>query len=217
MPPDLIVFDCDGVLVDSEVIVIEVEADLLTAGGFPITADEIAERYVGLSYPDMMRGLEAQFGRTVPDSLSQEVQDRAMLAFEGRLRPVPGIPELLNRHQGPRCVASSSSPQRIDRSLGLTGLAHHFDPDHLFSATMVLNGKPAPDLFLHAADSLGVSPGSCLVIEDSPSGVTAARAAGMSVVGFVGGGHARPSLARRLADAGAPLVVDRADLLPLPS
>lgn len=216
MPTELVVFDCDGVLVDSEAIVIEVEAELLTAGGFPVTADEIAERYVGLSYPDMMRGLEAQFGRPVLDSLSRELQERAVLAFEGSLRPVPGIPELLDRHHGPRCVASSSSPQRIDRSLQLTGLDRHFDPDHLFSATMVENGKPAPDLFLHAAATLGVSPAACLVIEDSPSGVAAARAAGMAVVGFVAGGHARPSLGRRLADAGAPLVVDRAEMLPLP-
>ena len=216
MGTELVVFDCDGVLVDSEVIVIDVEADLLAAGGFPITADEIAERYVGLSYPDMMRGLEAQFGRPVPDTLSQEVQDRAVLAFEGRLQAVPGIPELLDRYHGPRCVASSSSPQRIDRSLELTGLARHFDPSHIFSATMVEHGKPAPDLFLHAADTLGVEPSACLVVEDSPSGVAAAQAAGMEVVGFVGGGHARPSLSRRLADAGAPLVVDRADRLPLP-
>ncbi len=105
--------------------------------------------------------------------------------------------------------------ERITRSLELTGLDHHFDPAHLFSATMVPNGKPAPDLFLHAAEALGAAPESCLVIEDSPSGVAAAVAAGMDVVGFVGGGHARPSLGRRLTEAGAPLVVDRADRLPL--
>ncbi len=144
------------------------------------------------------------------------MQDQAHPAFEGRLQPVPGIPELLARHRGPRCVASSSNPQRIARSLELTGLDHHFDPAHLFSATMVANGKPAPDLFLHAAASLEVAPDSCLVVEDSPSGVSAALAAGMSVVGFVAGGHARPSLGRRLAEAGAPLVVDRAEALPLP-
>ena len=216
MPSPVIVFDCDGVLVDSEVIVIEIEAELLTDGGFPITADEIAERYVGLSYPDMMRGLEARFGRAVPASLGEALQDRAMQAFEGRLQPVDGIPELLSRHRGPRCVASSSNPQRIERSLALTGLDHHFDPAHLFSATMVAHGKPAPDLFLHAAEVLGTAPASCLVVEDSPSGVAAAIAAGMSVVGFVGGRHARPSLGRRLTEAGAPLVVDRAELLPLP-
>ena len=215
MPAPVIVFDCDGVLVDSEVIVIEIEAELLTDGGFPITADEIAERYVGLSYPDMMRGLESRFGRPVPASLSRDLQEQALLAFEGRLRPVAGISELLTRHRSARCVASSSEPERITRSLELTGLDHHFDPAHLFSATMVPNGKPAPDLFLHAADALGAAPESCLVIEDSPSGVTAALAAGMDVVGFVGGGHARPSLGRRLAEAGAPLVVDRADRLPL--
>lgn len=216
MPTPLIVFDCDGVLVDSEVIVIEVEAELLTAAGFPTSPDEIAEHYVGLSYPDMMRGLQERHGRPVPDALSAEVQERAMAAFEGRLQAVPGIPELLRRHRGPRCVASSSSPSRVSRSLRLTGLDRYFEPAHLFSATMVPNGKPAPDLFLHAAAALGAGPEDCLVVEDSPSGVAAALAAGMSVVGFTGGGHARPSLGRRLSEAGAPVVVDRAELLPLP-
>ncbi len=111
MAPSVIVFDCDGVLVDSEAIVIEIESELLTEGGFPITADEIAERYVGLSYPDMMRGLQVQFGRPVPASLSQELQEQALLAFEGRLQPVAGIPELLARHRcAPLCRLQQQPP-----------------------------------------------------------------------------------------------------------
>ncbi|MGB5757748.1 MAG: HAD family hydrolase, partial [Acidimicrobiales bacterium] len=190
----MIIFDCDGVLVDSEVIVIEVEAELLTAAGFPVTADEIADNYVGLSYPDMMGSLERRFGRSVPPGLSEQIQRAALDAFPGTLAPVAGMTALLEGIEGLRCVASSSGPSRIRLSLDLTGLDRFFDPDHLFSATMVARGKPAPDLFLLAAERMDVSPSRCLVVEDSPHGVTAARAAGMDVVGFVGGRHARPSL-----------------------
>lgn len=208
MTTELLIFDCDGVLVDSEVIVIEIEAALLTAAGFPVTTDEIADRFVGLSYPDMMTMLEADHGRPVPAELSATIQRDAVAAFPDRLQAVGGIPELLAGLTLPRCVASSSDLDRVQLSLDVTDLAPHFDPDHVFSAQMVQNGKPAPDLFLHAANRVGIDPASCLVIEDSPHGVTAAIAAGMRVLGFVGGQHARPSLARRLADAGATTVID---------
>ncbi len=206
--PELIVFDCDGVLVDSEVIVIEVEAELLTEAGFPITPREVADRYVGLSYPDMMAGLRRDFGRDVPDGLSEQIQASALAAFPDRLGPVRGIPEFLAELELPRCVASSSALDRVRLSLDLAGLVDHFDPEHVFSSQMVDRGKPAPDLFLLAAERLGVPPAGCLVIEDSPHGVTAALAAGMDVVGFVGGLHAGPSLRARLEAAGAPTVVD---------
>ena len=206
-----VIFDCDGVLVDSEAIVIEIEAELLTAAGFAITAEEIADRYVGLSYPDMMDQLEARYGRRVPDGLSKTIQRDAIATFPSQLQAVAGMGELLAALDRPRCVASSSDLDRIELSLRVTGLIHHFEPATLFSAQMVKNGKPAPDLFLHAADALETDPAGCLVIEDSPHGVTAALAAGMQVVGFAGGGHARPSLRRRLADAGATTIVDRAE------
>lgn len=209
-----VIFDCDGVLVDSEVIVIEVEAGLLTAAGFPITADEIAERYVGLSYPDMMDGLRRSFGRSVPPGLSASIQQAAIDAFPGRLEPVQGMRRFLEDLDRPRCVASSSALDRVRLSLRLTGLDRFFDPSHIFSAEMVSNGKPAPDLFLMAADRLGVKPENCVVIEDSPHGVTAALAAGMDVIGFVAGRHARPSLVDRLAAAGATTIVDSPDLFP---
>lgn len=208
MSTELVIFDCDGVLVDSEVIVIEIEAELLCAAGFPVTADEIADRFVGLSYPDMMAMLEADHGRPVPDELSATIQTDALAAFPDLLRAVAGMPEALAELAMPRCVASSSDLDRVRLSLELTGLTPHFDPDHVFSAQMVDRGKPAPDLFLHAAERLGVDPTRCLVIEDSPHGVTAAIDAGMAVVGFVGGQHARPSLARRLAAAGAETILD---------
>lgn len=208
MRTELLIFDCDGVLVDSEVIVIEIEADLLTAAGFPITIDEIADRFVGLSYPDMMQTLAADHGRQVPPELSARIQRDAVAAFPERLEAVAGMTDLLTGLTAPRCVASSSDLDRVRLSLEVTGLTSHFDPAHVFSAQMVERGKPSPDLFLHAAAQLGVDPTHCLVIEDSPHGVSAAIAAGMRVIGFVGGQHARPSLTRRLADAGASTIID---------
>jgi beta-phosphoglucomutase-like phosphatase (HAD superfamily) len=160
MPTELVIFDCDGVLVDSEAIVIEIEAALLTAAGFPLTADDIADRFVGLSYPDMMAALQADFERPVPDGLSEKIQADALAAFPDQLQPVVGMAEMLAGDDSARCVALSA------------------DPAH------------------------------CLVVEDSPHGVTAARTAGMDVVGFVGGRHARPSLRTRLEAAGAELIVD---------
>ncbi|MGH1493329.1 MAG: HAD family hydrolase [Acidimicrobiales bacterium] len=206
--PKLVVFDCDGVLVDSEAIVIEVEAELLSSAGFELTADQIAERYVGLSYPDMMAGLQRDFGRPVPDGLSEEVQQAALDAFPGRLTTTRGMTAFLEALQLPRCVASSSALSRVELSLGITGLDQFFEPEHVFSSQMVERGKPAPDLFLLAANRLGFQPADCVVIEDSPHGVEAALAADMSVVGYVGGLHARPSLTERLSAAGATTIVD---------
>ena len=211
MTCELVIFDCDGVLVDSEAIVIEIEAELLSAAGFGLTVDEIADRFVGLSYPDMMTALEADFGRRVPPELSERIQLDALAAFPDRLCPVSGMRELLDSLRGPRCVASSSDLDRIRLSLDITGLQQFFRPDRLYSAQMVNHGKPAPDLFVHAAAEVGAAPQDCVVIEDSPHGVTAAIAADMRVVGFVGGRHARPSLRTRLAAAGADTIVDHPD------
>lgn len=213
MSSELIIFDCDGVLVDSEAIVIEIEAEALTAAGFRLTVDEIADRFVGLSYPDMMAALHADFGREVPAELSRRIQADALAAFPTRLEPVRGMSGFLGGLTMPRCVASSSDLDRIRLSLEVTGLAGFFDPAAVYSAQMVQKGKPAPDLFLHAASDLGVDPARCVVIEDSPHGVTGALAAGMRVVGFVGGLHARPSLTDRLRAAGAEVIVDHPDQL----
>ena len=203
MTVDLLVFDCDGVLVDSEALVVDVEAQMLTAAGFPITADEIIHRFVGVSYRSMMAALADDHGRPVPDELAVAVQQAALDQFPTRLRPIDGIARLLDGLDGERCVASSSDLSRIELSLRLCGLDRYFPAERLFSAQMVANGKPAPDLFLHAATTLGVEPEGCLVIEDSPPGVRAARAAGMEVVGLVAGGHASDRLADRLRAAGA--------------
>jgi len=208
MRTELVVFDCDGVLVDSEVIVIEIEARLLTAAGFALTADEIADRFVGLSYRDMMDTLEVDFGRAVPPELTEQIRVDSLAAFPDQLKPIDGMTDFLAALELPRCVASSSNLDRVELSLDITDLAQFFDKSHVYSAQMVDKGKPAPDLFLHAARGLDADPATCLVVEDSPPGVTAALAAGMKVVGFVGGKHARPSLHERLQAAGATVVVD---------
>ena len=207
LDPTHLIFDCDGVLVDSEAIAIRVEEVRLAEAGFALTATEIAERFVGLSYATMSAELEAQFGRALPDGLMATVQQETLDRFPDELVEIPGIGAVLAANPLPRCVASSSNLDRIRLSLQLTGLAPMFDDDLVFSAQMVENGKPAPDLFLFAADKMGADPAGCVVIEDSPHGVTAGVSAGMTVVGLTAGGHASESLAQRLLDAGATTVV----------
>lgn len=213
MRAELLIFDCDGVLVDSEALVMEVEAAMLTAAGYPITVDEIADRFVGLSYATMLDELGAEHGRPVPAALGRRVRQAALDELSHRLRPVKGIEALLEGLDRPRCVASSSDLDRIELSLTVTELGRFFEPGTVFSAQMVERGKPAPDLFELAAARLGAEPRTCMVIEDSPAGVTAARAAGMDVVGLVAGRHARPDLADRLLAAGARAVFETAAAL----
>lgn len=206
----LIIFDCDGVLVDSEAVVIEIEAKLLSDAGFTLTADEIAETFVGMSYVDMMAIIAERFGRPVPDSLSKTIQQDALAAFPSRLQAVAGIKDVLAASTAPRCIASSSDLDRIRLSLDVTDLATLFEEESVFSAQMVERGKPEPDLFLHAAKQMGFDPADCVVVEDSPHGVHAAVAANMAVIGFTAGAHVRPSLVGRLVDAGADAVASNA-------
>jgi HAD superfamily hydrolase (TIGR01509 family) len=198
---DLVIFDCDGVLVDSELIACRVVAECLSEAGFPQEPDDI-RAYIGGSSRDMYARLGERFGRPVPDDVGAAVAPRLREAFEAELEPMTGVAALLERVRHTVCVASSSDPQRIRHSLGCTGLLDHFG-GRLFSATMVARGKPAPDLFLHAADALAVTPKRCVVIEDSVPGVQAAVAAGMTVIGFTGGAHCRLGHAGGLRRAGA--------------
>ena len=209
----LVIFDCDGVLVDSEAIACRVDAEVLSALGFDIGFEELRDRYVGIPTAAMCADIEARFGRSLPPDIAGRLLEAVLAAFEHELAPIPGIPEALSAIEAPRCVASSSDPPRIRRSLRIAGLLHLFEP-HLFSTTMVARGKPAPDIFLHAAAEMGVDPRDCAVVEDSVPGVVGARAAGMRVLGFVGGGHCGPGHAVRLAAAGAELSFD--DMADLP-
>ena len=157
----------------------------------------------------LLRTIEAEHRCRLPASFQEALRSRVLKAFELELEAVPGVGAVLDALAAPRCVASSSHPERIRRSLELTGLLGHFAP-HLFSATMVEHGKPAPDLFLLAAARMRADPARCLVVEDSEVGVRAGKAAGMTVVGFAGAGHVRPDThAARLEAAGADAVLTK--------
>ena len=204
----LTIFDCDGVLIDSEPLSIRAEAACLAELGIVVTETEIADRYVGLSMGAMLTDLEARFGRPLPEDFAETLRRRTAAAFEASLEAMPGVRDMLDAVPGRSCVASSSAPDRLHLSLRLVGLLARFEPN-VFSATQVTRGKPAPDLFLFAAERMNVPPARCVVIEDSVAGISAATAAGMTAIGFCGGGHCRPGHAARLQAAGAGAVFDR--------
>jgi len=211
--PDLIVFDCDGVLVDSELLASRLLAEALAAEGCPLTAAECRARFTGISIRSVIETIEAERGRPLPADFEERVRANDLAVFARELRAVPGVAEALARIPTPKCVASSGAPEKIRHSLTVTGLIGFFEP-HLFSAHMVARGKPAPDLFLHAARRMGVAPARCVVVEDSAAGIRAARAAGMPVLGFAGGGHAGDGYAAMLRAAGAAGVFDDMAALP---
>jgi HAD superfamily hydrolase (TIGR01509 family) len=211
---DLVIFDCDGVLVDSEFVSIGREVQALHLLGWPITLDEALELFVGLSQKSANEIIEAKLGRPLPADWGHKLQAEVVEAFETELVAIPGIAQCLDRLTLPRCVASSSRPERIRRSLEITGLLPKLDP-HLFSSTMVARGKPFPDLFLFAAATLNHAPERCVVIEDSPAGVQAAVAAGMTPIGFCGGRHANNERwMQRLRNAGTSTVLQDMHVLP---
>ena len=183
---ELVVFDCDGVLVDSEVISIRVDQLVLADLGWELELDEIVERFVGKSEAHFVAAVEQQLGVRLPDGWDRDYGRWYQEAFERDLEAVDGIEDALDRLRLPHCVASSGSHDKMHRTLGKTGLLHRFQ-GRIFSATEVANGKPAPDLFLHAAASLNTPPERCAVVEDSAYGVQAARAAGMHVFAYAGG------------------------------
>jgi len=204
----LVIFDCDGVLVDSEVLASGVQSEVLRSYGLDLGSEEITARFVGVSAADMRVQLETLLGRPLP--ADHEAHCAAMLSrrFRERLRPIAGIERVIDAVVADGyvpCVASGSSPERIALALRVTGLDVRFGTS-IFSATMVAHGKPAPDLFLYAATEMGFAPGDCIVIEDSVHGVRAARAAGMRVIGFSAGSHCGPDYEERLRAAGAPIV-----------
>lgn len=207
---DAVIFDCDGCLVDSEVLVAEVVLAQLAAIGLTYDRDDYLGRFTGLTVAAFYELQEAEsrarLGRPLPGDFAQSCQDAVRSAVGTRVAAVPGVHEAVQAVRGRKAVASSSTAVSLHHKLQHTGLWPHFDP-HIYSANDVARAKPAPDLFLHAAQALGADPARCLAIEDSGNGVAAARAAGMTVWGFTGGGHATPGTAPRLRDAGATLVV----------
>jgi HAD superfamily hydrolase (TIGR01509 family) len=214
-PAELVIFDCDGVLVDSEPISVSVLVDVIGAAGGAITEEAAYLHFLGRSMKSVGEILHTDFGFALTSIHLDEIRAELARRYSRDLKPIPGIRHALDHLGTARCVASSGSPERIRLSLRLTGLLELLDP-HLYSASMVEKGKPAPDLFLHAAAGMGVRPEACIVIEDSPAGILAAKAAGMRVFAFTGGAHAAAAgLAQALAELGPDLVFD--DMRRLPS
>lgn len=212
---DLIIFDCDGVLVDSEVIASEVEAALLTEAGYPIGPEEMGERFAGMTWRNTL--LEIEREAAIPFSASlitrnEEILDKRLASD---LKIIDGVKAALSQLRLPHCVCSNSTSARLAMMLGKVGIRDHFGR-HIFSARDLGEDrvKPKPDIFLHGAKQMGVDPSRVLVIEDSVHGIQGARAAGMRVVGFTGGAHTYPSHADKLTDAGAETVISRMSALP---
>ena len=190
---DLVIFDCDGVLVDSETIALELDVEMLAEFGIPLTRGEIIDRFLGRSNTDVEAMIVELAERELPDDWVRHWNDRYDELLDTRLTPIPGIVDTLARLTVPICVASSGRPESIERKLALCRLAGAFG-DRVFSAVQVTHGKPAPDLFLLAAKRCGADPERCAVVEDSPAGVQAGRAAGMTVFAYAGGMVARERL-----------------------
>jgi len=210
---DLVIFDCDGVLVDSEVISCRAHAETLTRHGYPITADQVLDRFLGMSDREARLTIESELGRALPADFETQMKQAALRYYAHDLRNIPHIDETIAAIDLPKCVASSGTPEKIRHGLETAGLYHLLAPN-IFSATQVRNGKPAPDLFLFAASQMATAPGRCVVIEDSVPGITGARAAGMTVLGFHGGSHCRPGYEDILRAAGAAATFD--DMRELP-
>jgi len=204
----LIIFDCDGVLVDSEPLSNSVFVELLSEIGLPMTLKECTNLFVGRSTQTNLKTIEHKLGRPLPAEFLSKLQTKASEAFDKYLRPIPGIETALAAISTPVCVASGSEPEVIRKNLALTGLLTRFE-GKIFSAAHVSQGKPAPDLFLHAAQAMKVKPCDCVVIEDSVPGVKAGQAAEMTVLGYVG-----TFASQVLVEAGAHFVFDDMSKLP---
>ena len=210
-----VIFDCDGVLVDSEVLALEVELAILAEQGLSFEREDYVTRFMGLSYEAFHDVIDAEaqkrLGRSISGNIRGELAQRLRQTMIARLTEVPGAVAAVAGTPLLKAVASSSTKEGLERKLRQVGLWSHFEP-HVYSADHVAHAKPAPDLFLHAAEKLGVPTDECLVLEDSVNGVVAAKAAGMRVWGFLGGGHVhdrqlRDKLGERLMAAGAERLV----------
>jgi HAD superfamily hydrolase (TIGR01509 family) len=212
--PDLIIFDCDGVLVDSEVLSCRCLSEVLAGYGIDLGVEQALDLFLGRSTVAVFEHYEA-LGRLLPEQFPAELAAGVRAAFLSALCPIEGVSSVLEGLQIPHCVASSSDFDRVSFSLSMTGLAPYFDR-RLYTSQMVARGKPAPDLFLYAAERMHADPRHTLVIEDSVSGVRAGKTAGMTVWGFIGGSHYRSRDGRALlSNAGADRIFGRmADFWP---
>ncbi len=207
----LIIFDCDGVLVESEVIYVEVERQAICDAGVRIDRDAYIRKFSGVPTPVWRKLVAEQIlaatGKPAPEGFFEEVSQRGVDAFEDRLTSVPGARASIAAHKDPVCVASSSATKQLHWKLRHTELHDLFAP-HIYSTDLVQNGKPAPDLFFHGARDMGTTPDRCIVVEDSVNGVLAGKSAGMKVIGFTAAGHCLDGHGDMLKEQGADVIVD---------
>ena len=195
-------------LIDSEIVVCRLASEELTRAGYPITLDQVIERFAGRPEWEMMAEITSDWGRPAPSEYYDRLRRRIEESYRTELRAMPGVLETLRALRIPACVASSSYPAKLRLGLEATGLHRSLAPN-VISASLVAHGKPAPDVFIYAAGWMRAAVPDCVVIEDSVHGVRAAVAAGMSVIGFAGGAHCGPDHGGRLAAAGAASVITR--------
>lgn len=207
----MVIFDCNGVLVDSEPLAAAVAAEEFARVGFPLTPDIISRYFTGRRPADMLAAVQAATRRKLPANFATQLTAATLRRFRVDLRATPHIAYALTWLRGPKCVASSSTHERIQVSLETTGLLRFFERS-VFSASEVPYGKPAPDLLLHAAARMGVQAADCIVVEDSASGIAAATAAGMTPIGYVGGSQDAGAGARLLAAGARTLIADMRQL-----
>ena len=202
----LIIYDCDGTLIDSEGIACGVCAEALSGIGIPYTTALFAERYAGMPARATWEVVRQKYGVELPEGFNQQINSEIHRRLDTEVLPVAGAREAILSIEGTRCVASSTGLVQLRKNLGTAGLIDLFDP-HIFSVSQVKRGKPAPDVFLYAASQLGYDPAHTIVIEDTVAGVTAARRAGMRAIGFTGANHAGEGTSDRLVAAGAEVVI----------
>lgn len=210
---DLVIFDCDGVLIDSEIVVCRIASEELTRLGFNISVEQVIERFAGRPDREMRADIEEEWGRPLPAEYRERVNARTEEAYGTELTIMPRLLDALDKIQVPICVASSSFPAKLRLGLETVGLYDRFAPN-IISASVVAAGKPEPDVFIYAAGWMHKETAKCVVVEDSVPGVKSARRAGMRVLGFDGGQHSTPHLRGRLLDAGAELVFSDMEQLP---
>ena len=201
-PARCVIFDCDGVLVDSEILANQTALQLLRPFGFRMTWEEYGHRFAGKVEEDILRIIEEEYDVDLPDDFNIELRRAIDDRLDHELRPIPGMEEVVAAVTPPRAVVSNSQLARVTASLKVAGLAEAFG-ENVFAVDLVARPKPAPDLYLYAARQLKVEPAACLVVEDSASGVTAAHRAGMPVIGFLAASHIPPGHAETLRQAGA--------------
>ncbi|UWM63509.1 HAD family phosphatase [Enterobacter sp. CP102] len=206
--PELVIFDCDGVLVDSEIIGINLTLDVLRTYGCTISKEEFSAYYSGMVWNSLIKKINGDFNVSVPSGANYDFYDRLTQSFKEKLCRIDGTMEIVSNITKATCICSNSGIEQIKFMLELTGLREFFT-DTVFSATVLGESrcKPKPDVFLLAADHFQVLPANTVVIEDSVTGVTAAKAAGMYTVGFIGGSHTYPQHAERLRAAGADVII----------